>query len=67
MIKQKVKCPTCGSKFDSLDHSIRMETSEGPHEISVCQKCSDLFNIICEKINENYANTIRLHKQHQSD
>lgn len=64
---RKKKCPICRHKRDSLDHILRLDTSEGVHEITICEPCSNFFETVTEKISERYAESVRLHKHDNTE
>lgn len=39
----KKRCPVCNSKVDKLDNAITLKSSEGTHEIFICNNCADFF------------------------
>lgn len=40
---KKAKCKVCSAVLPSDNAIIRLETSEGVHEIDVCNDCADFF------------------------
>jgi hypothetical protein len=48
------KCPVCGTNKLKDDPSIiRLETSEGTHEVPVCDECDRFFDKSAEVLTKN--------------
>jgi hypothetical protein len=50
---KKHTCFYCGAKIDKKDiFTVKLDTGEGPHNLSVCKPCAETLNDILKQVED---------------